>query len=205
MRTNTVPMDLAPQTANKIRAFVAIRLDAGTERALRNLIDELRAPGDGINWARRTNLHLTLRFLGAAVDSGLIPPLIERLKAIAGETAPFAVAARGIGAFPNLSRPRVIWAALEGEELLALASRVERAAVESGFEAERRPYSPHLTIGRVRDLRRWMRLRPRLETAAEREFGRSTIDAMTLYESRLSSAGATYREIAEFRFVAKKR
>jgi len=205
MRTNTVPMDLAPQTANKIRAFVAIRLDAGTERALRNLIDELRAPGDGINWARRTNLHLTLRFLGAAVDSGLIPPLIERLKAIAGETAPFAVAARGIGAFPNLLRPRVIWAALEGEELLALASRVERAAVESGFEAERRPYSPHLTIGRVRDLRRWAPLRQRLETAAEREFGRSTIETMTLYESRLSSAGATYREIAEFRFVAKKR
>ena len=197
-------MDVAPRTANKIRAFVAIRLSAETERALHGLIDELRVPGDGISWAPRANLHLTLRFLGAAVDSGLIPPLIERLNAIAGETAPFAVAARGIGAFPDLSRPRVIWAALEGEELLALASRVEKAAVESGFEAERRPYSPHLTIGRVRDLRRWARLRPQLETAAEREFGRSTIEAMTLYESRLSSAGATYLELARFGFVARQ-
>ncbi len=197
-------MDLAPKTANKIRAFVAIRLGAETERALHDLIDELRAHGDGISWARRANLHLTLRFLGAAVDSGLIPPLIERLNTTAEETAPFAVAARGIGAFPNLSRPRVIWAGLEGEELLALASRVEKAAVESGFEAERRPYSPHLTIGRVRDLRRWTPLRQRLETAAEREFGCSTIEAMTLYESRLSSEGAIYREIARFGFVAKQ-
>jgi len=197
-------MDLAAKTANKLRAFVAIRLSAETERALGDLIDELRSPGDGINWARRANLHLTLRFLGAAVDSELIPPLIERLNAIAGETAPFAVAARGIGAFPDLSRPRVIWAGLEGDELLALASRVERAAVESGFEAESRPYSPHLTIGRVRDLRRWARLRPQLETAAGREFGRSTIEAMTLYESRLSSAGATYQELARFGFVARQ-
>ena len=190
-------MDLAL----KIRAFVAIRLGAETERALGGLIDELRAPGDGISWARRANLHLTLRFLGAAVDSVLIPALIQRLNAIAGETAPFGVAVRGIGAFPNLSRPRVIWAGLEGEELLALASRVESAAVESGFEPERRPYSPHLTIGRVRDLRRWAPLRPRLETAAQREFGCSTIEAMTLYESRLSSAGATYQEIARFPFA----
>jgi len=197
-------MDLAAKTANKLRAFVAIQLSAETERALGDLIDELRAPDDGISWARRANLHLTLRFLGAAVDAGLIPPLIARLNAIAGETAPFAVAARGIGAFPNLSRPRVIWAGLEGEELLAVASRVERAAVESGFEGERRPYSPHLTLGRVRDLRRWARLRPQLETAAGCEFGRSTIEAMTLYESRLSSAGATYLELARFGFVARQ-
>ncbi len=141
-------MELAP----KIRAFVAVRLGAETEHALDGLIDELRAPGDGISWARRANLHLTLRFLGAAVDSSLIAPLIERLNAIARARAPFSVAARGIGAFPNLAHPRVIWAGLEAEELLALASCVETAAVESGFEAERRPYSPHLTIGRVRDL-----------------------------------------------------
>ncbi len=193
-------MELAP----KIRAFVAVRLGAETEHALDGLIDELRAPGDGISWARRANLHLTLRFLGAAVDSSLIPPLIDKLDAIARARAPFAVAARGIGAFPNLAHPRVIWAGLEGEELLALASCVETAAVESGFEAERRPYSPHLTIGRVRDLRGWALLRPQLETTASRDFGRSTIEAMTLYESRLSSAGATYRELARFEFVARR-
>jgi len=198
-------MDLPPNTTNQLRAFVAIRLSAESERALAGLIDELRAPGDGISWARRANLHLTLRFLGAAVDSRLIPPLIDRLKAVAKETTPFAVAARGIGAFPDLARPRVIWAGLDGAELLALASRVEKAAVESGFEADPRPFSPHLTIARVRDLRRWAPLQRRLAAARERDFDRSTIAAMTLYESRLSSGGAIHRAIAEFRFAAQKR
>ena len=198
-------MDLPPNTADTLRAFVAIRLGAESERALAGLIDELRSPGDGISWARRANLHLTLRFLGAAVDSRLIPPLIEKLKAVAKETTPFTVAARGIGAFPDLARPRVIWAGMEGAELLELASRVEQAAVESGFEPERRPYSPHLTIGRVRDLRRWAPLQQRLAAAGERHFGRSTIPAMTLYESHLSSGGAIHRAIAEFRFFAQGR
>jgi len=198
-------MDLPPNPANRLRAFVAIRLGAESERAVAGLIDELRAPGDGISWARRANLHLTLRFLGAAVDSRLIPPLIERLKAVAKATTPFTVAAKGLGAFPDLAHPRVIWAGMESAELIALASRVENASVESGFEAEHRPYSAHLTIGRVRDLRRWAPLHQRLAAISERDFGRSTIPAMSLYESRLSSGGAIHREIAEFRFVAQGR
>jgi RNA 2',3'-cyclic 3'-phosphodiesterase len=183
-----------------IRAFVALRLSPETDRALIALIDELRAPGDGINWARPSNLHLTLRFLGAAVKSALIPPLIERLQAVAGATAPFVVAARGIGAFPDFFRPRVIWAGLESEALIALAARVEEAAVRSGFEPEQRPFAPHLTLGRVRNPRRFRRVRPKLEAAAERDFGSSQVETMTLYESRLLPTGSEYRELASFRF-----
>ena len=112
------------EASRKLRAFVAIGLSAATESSLAGLIDELRAPGDSINWARRTNFHLTLRFLGAAVDSGLIAPLTAGLEAVARATAPFEVTARGLGAFPDLVRPRVIWAGLEVGELIALAGRV---------------------------------------------------------------------------------
>lgn len=189
---------------SKIRAFVAVRLSAEADRALIDLIAELRAPSDGVSWARRDNLHLTLRFLGAAVDSKMIPPLADRLRDVAQRTTPFVVDARGLGAFPDLERPRVIWAALESEALLTLARCVEEAAVACGFEPERRPYSAHLTLGRVRSLRGWKRARPKLEAASERDFGRSRIETMTLYESRLSPSGASYREIGEFKFAPQR-
>jgi RNA 2',3'-cyclic 3'-phosphodiesterase len=191
------------EPAPRIRAFIAVRLGAETDRAISGLIEELRESGDGISWARSANLHLTLRFLGAAIDSRLIAPLSDALAAIAAQTAPFTVEARGQGAFPNLAHPRVIWVGLEGEALPALARCVEQAAVASGFTPERRPYSPHLTIGRVRDLRRWTILRGKLEVAASRDFGSSPIAAMILYESQLASSGAIYRELAQFQFRAK--
>jgi 2'-5' RNA ligase len=195
--------NLTIELAPKIRAFIAVRLRAETDRAIGELIEALREPGDGISWARSANLHLTLRFLGAAIDSRLIAPLSDALAAIAAETAPFTVEARGLGAFPNLAHPRVIWVGLECEALPPLARRLEQAAVESGFAPERRPYSPHLTIGRVRDLRRWAILRGKLEAAAARNFGRSPIAAMTLYESQLAASGAKYRELAQFQFRAQ--
>jgi RNA 2',3'-cyclic 3'-phosphodiesterase len=190
--------DLPP----RIRAFVAARLSPDTDRAIIAFIDALRAPGDGISWARHANLHLTLRFLGGAVDSRKIGPLVERLRPIAEQTAPFVVGARGIGAFPSLARPRVIWAGLESEELPRLAARVEAAVVDTGFEPERRRYTPHLTIGRIKSPKGWARIREKIEAAAERDFGDSRIESMGLYESQLAPTGATYREIARFDFAA---
>jgi len=191
-------MDLPP----KIRAFVAIRLSADIDRALAGLIDELRIPGDGISWSRAANLHLTLRFLGPAVDSNLVAPLAQSLRAVSQHSAPFVVFARGIGGFPDLARPRVIWVGLESEALIRLASEVEAAAVRTGFAPERRPFSPHLTLGRVKSLKGWARLRATLEAAWERDFGSSRIDSMALYESRLSPQGSIYREIERFGFAA---
>ncbi|MFZ0890656.1 MAG: RNA 2',3'-cyclic phosphodiesterase [Candidatus Binataceae bacterium] len=191
-------MDLRP----KIRAFVALRFGADIDRALVRLIDELRVPGDGISWSRATNLHLTLRFLGPAVDSRLLAPMAQSLRAVSQHSAPFVVLARGIGAFPDLARPRVIWVGLESEELIRLACEVEAVAVRTGFAPERRPFSPHLTLGRVKSLKGWARLRAALEAASGRDFGPSRIDSMALYESRLSPQGSIYREIERFAFAA---
>lgn len=181
--------ELLPET---IRAFVALKMAAEVERELARFIAEMSALGESIRWADRANLHLTLRFLGAAAPSRRIGPLGAALAKLAAHTPPFSVAARGIGAFPNLARARVIWLGLQGAELAALAEQVERAALEAGFEPERRPYSPHLTLGRVRDLRGWGRVRRALESAAGREFGTSPITALHIYRSHLSPKGSTY-------------
>ena len=183
-----------------MRAFIALRMSAGAERALAEFIDEMRREGGDIRWTRTEKLHLTLRFLGAAVDSSLLAPLADALGLIAAETAPFMIEARGVGAFPNLSRPRVLWAGLDSDNLVRLAAKVEEAAVRFGFEPETRPYSPHLTIGRVRGMRGWGRVKRALEAAALREFGRSMAEEIILYRS--IPKAESYQELRHIRFGA---
>ncbi|HKV55240.1 MAG TPA: RNA 2',3'-cyclic phosphodiesterase [Candidatus Binataceae bacterium] len=187
---------------DKIRAFVALRMSAEVEDSIARWIESLRGDRDGIRWVRTANLHLTLRFLGGAVDRNLIAPLDHALEQIAAGTAPFTLEARGAGVFPNLDRPRVVWVGLAGDALPRLAAQVEAAAVRCGFPREPRPYSPHLTIGRVRDLRGWPPIRDVLREASSREFGATPIARMMLYRSILGKTASQYVELAGYQFTA---
>jgi len=145
------------------------------------------------------NLHLTLRFLGATEDRKL-EPVRQGLSRIADRFSPLTLSFRGIGFFPNARRPRVLWVgtAVALPSLLALQEEVEHLAVESGFPAEPRAYSPHVTLARFKS-ERPCRDCPALSTAhAQRDFGDSRVDAVTLFESRLSRSGARYFPIACF-------
>jgi 2'-5' RNA ligase len=181
-----------------VRAFVALRMSDAVEEAIAAFINKIAECASGVRWVRRTNLHLTLRFLGASVEPALLRTFGEDIAQIAAETSPFEVSAYGTGAFPGLVRPRVVWIGLMGGELVQLAQRIESAAVRCGFEPERRPYSPHLTIGRVRDLRGWGAVHRLLSDAAQREFGTSRVDSLILYRSVLGRDMATYEELARY-------
>ncbi len=188
---------------DRIRAFVALRLAAEVEQSVASFIESLQAanpPHHAIRWVRRSNLHLTVRFLGDRVEAATLERLDRELGLIAAATAPFTVGVRGTGAFPNLARPRVIWAGLESAELVALAGRAELAAIEAGLASEHRAYTPHLTIGRVRDLGGWSEIRPAIEAAADRDFGRSPARSLILYRSMLGVPSATYEELACYPF-----
>jgi 2'-5' RNA ligase len=184
---------------DKIRAFVAIRMGAEVEDAIARFINPLRELDSGIRWVRQTNLHLTLRFLGNGAETTLLAALHDRLAEIAARSSPFTLSVCGTGAFPNLTRPRTLWLGLVGDELVRLAEQVEAAAVNAGFPPESRAYSPHLTIGRVRDLRGWQRIRSFLEEAARREFGSSETAEIILFRSILGGKGSQYQELARYR------
>jgi 2'-5' RNA ligase len=190
---------------DRIRAFVALRLSAEVERTVAAFIDTLRPAGGSrgaIRWVRRANLHLTLRFLGDGVEAATLERLDRALVRVAAATACFTIHVRDPGAFPNLARPRVIWIGLESAQLISLANLTERAAIESGLAPERRAYSPHLTIGRVRDLGGWSEIRPAIEAAAEYHFGHSAAQSMILYRSTLAVDAASYQELARYPFGA---
>jgi RNA 2',3'-cyclic 3'-phosphodiesterase len=184
----------------RLRAFVAVRMSDQIESELAAMIERARTHRDGIAWVRRRNLHVTIKFLGPAVDSARVPILAEQLRASAAATAPFDLRVRRIGAFPDLARPRVIWVGLESDALIALAGRVDEAAARAGFERESRPFSGHLTIGRVREMRGWSAVRARLEPDRERDFGVSRVDSMGLYSSTLAPGGSIYELLVSFAF-----
>lgn len=176
-------------------------MGADVESAIVKLIDFLREQCGGIHWVRPANLHLTLRFLGNAVDRAVVLKLDQILSGLAAQTSPFMLHARGTGAFPNLERPRTIWIGLASEELIGLARRIEDAAVMVGLAPEARSYMPHLTIGRIRDLRGWQRIRQALSQSSNQDFGSTLISGMTLYRSILGGEAARYETLAHYPFT----
>jgi len=184
----------------RIRAFVALRLSPEVIDAITEFVTEISALGAQVAWVKPANFHLTLRFLGDQVDVAKLEPLKAALGVVAAETRPFVIAARGIGAFPDWHRARVVWVGLVSPELMTLAERVEASAVSAGFERERRPYAAHLTLGRVRGFHRWCETARALRDRAEHDFGSSRVESMTLYRSTLSPGGSIYQALAEFTF-----
>lgn len=148
-------------------------------------------------WVAPENFHITLKFLGG-IDEARVQGVIDALhRAVAGHP-PFAIDVGGLGAFPSLTRARVLWAGLlaGGDPLARLAGAVDAALGGLGFAREERAFSPHITLGRVREPRRALALAEALAASGARPFGRVTIDAAALMRSDLSPRGARYTALA---------
>src|SRR3990167_8149754 len=163
----------------KIRSFVAILLSDETRQAAASLIDSLRPVGRRVSWVKAENLHLTLKFLGDQSPEDL-RRVIEGLTEATAASAPFELLLSGLGAFPDLRRPRVIWVgASDGtREAIALARRVEESLRRRGLPKEEHPFSPHLTIGRVKDPRGLHALSSAIADERARVMGRFQVSAI---------------------------
>jgi 2'-5' RNA ligase len=181
-----------------MRLFVAVNLPDDLRSALGRLVDRLPA-GHGVRWVPPGNVHLTLRFLGE-VSPDRVEEIETLLSAAAARHPAFTLTAQGVGAFPDLRRPRVVWVGIGPPESIgtldALHRDLEDGFADLGFGREGRPFRPHLTIGRVRDRRGRRRTFPRgwIEGAAF-PAAPFSVDAIDLMESRLEPAGARYRRL----------
>jgi 2'-5' RNA ligase len=180
-----------------MRLFLAVFPPAEVQRAACGFIEALRRPGDGLSWVKPENLHYTLRFLGEVGEDGA-RRATEAATGAAAAARAFAAALGGLGAFPNPRRARVIWIGMSegGEALVSLARDLDRALAKRGFGAPDQPFSPHLTLGRVREPRRdWT-----AALAEPRPAGppaRFTVDRVCVVESQLSPRGSIYTVRAE--------
>jgi 2'-5' RNA ligase len=165
------------------RLFVAIDLPDSTQRLLADLDPHIR----GVRWTEPDQMHLTLGFFGE-VQEDIEVRLQEKLGAIG--FGAFFLSVNGVGAFSSKGAPKIIWIGVgkAHPHLFQIHKRVQEAALAVGIEPELRPWHPHVTIARCRDVSA-QSLRKFLRLNAEFDAGPIRIDAFYLYSSKLTPAG----------------
>ncbi len=179
-----------------IRCFVAIPLPGEVLAQIGEVSSQLRKLSLDARFPRPEAIHLTLKFLGNVQESA-IPDILKTMKERVCEYQPFEVSVRKAGAFPQLANPRVVWLGVEPEEELSkLQSSVEIGLVELGFEKEKRRFSPHLTLARVKSRHMIANLMHYLELHGSKiELGSFLVRTVVLYRSELRPNGAVYSRL----------
>jgi RNA 2',3'-cyclic 3'-phosphodiesterase len=178
-----------------IRAFIAIEIGSQTAENISERLAALKPRLPDIRWIPPDNFHLTLKFLGA-VEETKTDPICAALERELHPFPRFTINAKGLGVFPGVKRPRVLWVGLEGKELTALASRVEAALDPLGFTPEKREPKPHLTVARWRQFEGSSRkLAADLESWKNHEFGETMVAEVVFFQSVLKPQGAVYHRL----------
>jgi len=191
-----------------MRLFVALDIDAEIRHKLERFVDGVRGFAPDVRFVGPESFHITLKFLGETSKVEEIKPSLRNVSA-----HPFPITFRGYGFFPGPKNARVFWGGIEaGAELQELAGAVDKAMTPLGFESERGPYRPHLTLarsgsgrpGKMRGDRtnsNFAGLNYKLSQLPQPEFGTMTAREFFLYESKLSPRGAQYTKIERFPFA----
>jgi len=179
-----------------MRLFTGLDLTPEVVSALDSLLDQLR-PAARIKWSPPANLHVTTRFIGEWPEERL-PDLRGALGGLPSHP-PIPIHIRKLGFFPNPHSPRIFWAGVEAApDLAALASETDRALHTLGLEPEGRPFSPHLTLARIKEPVPLQKLRETIAALPSLDFGTFSADRFFLYQSLPGPAGSVYTKLAEF-------
>lgn len=180
-----------------LRAFIALELSAEISQRLDQISAELkqRVPLNTVRWVPARNIHLTLIFLGD-VSTPNLETLQKTIFMESGNFPPFEISIGGVGAFPSAHRPRVIWVGVTAPEILnILQQSIETGVSQLGYPRDERPFSPHLTLGRLTrnatpaDLQRVGEV---LRGYNIGFLGTVQVQAVHLFRSELSPTGARY-------------
>ena len=180
------------------RTFIAVEPSDEMRQRAASLIGLLRGTPANVKWVETDNLHWTLKFLGDVQDKD-IATVCAAVAAAAATVSPFAIAARGAGAFPRPASPRTVWLGVaDGQDEFAhLHAAVEKALKPLGFRSEHRRFQPHMTLGRVRHGRIGVpELGKLIAGHADFDAGSMVVSAVTVFASRLDRAGPTYHVLA---------
>lgn len=187
-----------------IRTFFAMKIDEACKQHIATVLINLRQEcGDQFRWVKPHNLHLTIKFIGNFLYSDLNKiksDLTIRLNSI----QPFTIQIKGLGTFPNNLKPRVIWLGLNyPAELERLCSIINGVCERNGYEIEKRPFSPHLTLGRIKKHTSNSQLRQIssfLESFKIGEICKFQVNAISFYQSTLKPEGPIYHELLNLKF-----
>ncbi|NQT32632.1 MAG: RNA 2',3'-cyclic phosphodiesterase [Candidatus Omnitrophica bacterium] len=178
--------------SESIRTFIALELSTEAKEELARIISELEKADAIVKWVDPKTVHLTLKFLGSIPEEKVLG-ISEKLKKIASSTRPFDIGLSGVGVFPTWDHIKVIWAGVsEGAlESKALAEKIDKAMHEEGFDREKRAFSPHLTLGRMKSVRNKDELKNRAKSLQVNPV-KSHITSIVFFRSDLTPEGAVH-------------
>ena len=184
---------------NLLRAFIAVEIPLSIRQAVCSATSDLqKALNSLVRWVPMENLHLTLKFLGD-ISPANVDMLTQMISAEADLFGCFELHLDGLGSFPNPKRPRVIFIGIQAPAVLnALHRGIESASRRLGYETEERDFSPHLTIGRVKQniaAPEQQAIRRALEGTKINSLGTAKIDSVHLYKSDLKPTGSVYTRL----------
>ena len=181
------------------RIFIAADISRDVRRLVANYVSDLRLrfPDVRVRWEAPEKLHFTLKFLGAT-DEAMVSRVEDAISSVVPRYGSFTADLSDTGAFPNAREPRILWLGIgEGETaMVSLAKDIESALGQQGFAKEARAFSPHLTIGRIREPKR-ARALVGAHLGSAIPPAPFTVDHVTLYESILHPSGSSYNVISE--------
>lgn len=186
-----------PLASNHLRLFVAVAVPEEVKASVQQAQDELRRalPAASVRWSKPRQFHLTLRFLGN-VEAAQLPALEAAAREICARFTPLRMSAERIGCFPLGGIPRVIWAGVRDEEgrLPELQQAIQRASAPFTAEPAEERFTGHVTLGRIKAIRRVeaAELTKAVAAMAEKTFGRWTASSVEIMRSELSPAGANH-------------
>jgi 2'-5' RNA ligase len=190
------------QQSDVLRTFIAIEIPEPIKVKMAEIQAALRKSGADVGWTRPEGIHLTLKFLGP-VEAGVVGEISDALEAAVSGTKSFSLDVTGIGVFPTPRAPRVIWIGLGGEldAAKSLYEKVEAVCEDFGFAREKRAFTPHLTLGRVRSHKGVGALMKEAEKYEKAELGSFTASSVSVMKSELKPSGAVYTEMRQVKFV----
>ncbi|MGH9621752.1 MAG: RNA 2',3'-cyclic phosphodiesterase [Bryobacteraceae bacterium] len=181
-----------------MRLFTALDLSPEVLLRMERLISRLRPEGL-IQWSPLDNLHVTLKFIGEWPEARL-DELDRRLRTLAPRE-PFEMEIRDLGWFPDKGAPRFLWAGVHGGSALAQLARDTEECLEAlGIAKEQRPFSPHLTLARIKHPAPLGRLRREVQEQQSAAFGAFPVSQFTLFRSEPGSNASIYHRVREYRF-----
>ncbi|MFQ5482961.1 MAG: RNA 2',3'-cyclic phosphodiesterase [Nitrospinaceae bacterium] len=187
-----------------IRTFAAIEIPNPVQQTAADIQNQFRSLGLKAAWVRPENIHLTLKFLGE-IDPSRVGGVIAALTRAAAGFPPLPVALKDVGCFPKKGPPRVLWVGMSdpGGALAALHGKIERTLGALGFSPEKKAFSPHLTLARIKTPEGANLLRDRVRSMEPLNGAGFYLDAVTFFESQLTPRGSIYTVLERIPLTAK--
>ncbi len=181
-----------------MRTFIAIDLNESLKNNICEYINELKKINQSkIKWIKENGMHITLKFLGE-ISEDKVSDIDNILEKTAEQHKPFPITFKGTGYFPNRKKPRVLWIGIENNTILCdIQSQLEDKLQSLGFPKEKRTFSPHLTMGRIKKPFHLQSILSKISADQEKYFGEMTAQKITFFQSILKSSGAEYSVITE--------